>query len=217
MVESRTVAVVLFEGFELLDVFGPVELLSVLPDDFTIVMLGPTGEPVASHQGTRIVPDTAYTAAPAADIVLGPGGFGTRPLVTEAGFLTWLRDYCAGAEVVASVCTGSALLAAAGLLDGHRATTNKRAYSWVTGFGRDVDWQPVARWVEDGSRWTSSGVAAGMDMTAALISALTSPEHAREACDFVELDVHTDPGWDPFAARNGLVPDTGDHRLGDGS
>ncbi|MBU8577928.1 DJ-1/PfpI family protein [Brevibacterium luteolum] len=217
MVESRTVAVVLFEGFELLDVFGPVELLSVLPDDFTIVMLGPTGEPVASHQGTRIVPDTAYTAAPAADIVLVPGGFGTRPLVTEAGFLTWLRDYCAGAEVVASVCTGSALLAAAGLLDGHRATTNKRAYSWVTGFGRDVDWQPVARWVEDGSRWTSSGVAAGMDMTAALISALTSPEHAREACDFVELDVHTDPGWDPFAARNGLVPDTGDHRLGDGS
>ncbi|MFL0514169.1 DJ-1/PfpI family protein [Brevibacterium luteolum] len=215
--ESRTVAVVLFEGFELLDVFGPVELLSVLPDDFTIVMLGPTGEPVASHQGTRIVPDTAYTAAPAADIVLVPGGFGTRPLVTEAGFLTWLRDYCAGAEVVASVCTGSALLAAAGLLDGHRATTNKRAYSWVTGFGRDVDWQPVARWVEDGSRWTSSGVAAGMDMTAALISALTSPEHAREACDFVELDVHTDPGWDPFAARNGLVPDTGDHRLGDGS
>lgn len=217
MVESRTVAVVLFEGFELLDVFGPVELLSVLPDDFTIVMLGPTGEPVASNQGTRIVPDTAYTAAPAADIVLVPGGFGTRPLVTEAGFLTWLRDYCVGAEVVASVCTGSALLAAAGLLDGHRATTNKRAYSWVTGFGSDVDWQPVARWVEDGSRWTSSGVAAGMDMTAALIASLTSPERAREACDFVELDVHTDPGWDPFAARNGLVPDTGDHRLGDGS
>lgn len=217
MVKKRTVAVVLFEGFELLDVFGPVELLSVLPDHFTIVMLGPTGEPVASYQGTRIVPDTAYTAAPAADIVLVPGGFGTRRLVTEDGFLTWLREYFAGAEVVASVCTGSALLAAAGLLDGHRATTNKRAYRWATGFGSDVDWQPVARWVEDGSRWTSSGVAAGMDMTAALISALTSPEHAREACDFVELDVHTDPGWDPFAARNGLVPDTGDHRLGDGS
>lgn len=217
MVRKRTVAVVLFEGFELLDVFGPVELLSVLPDDFTIVMLGPTGEPVASHQGTQIVPDTAYTAAPAADIVLVPGGFGTRPLVTEAGFLTWLRDYSAGAEVVASVCTGSALLAAAGLLEGHRATTNKRAYRWATGFGSDVDWQPVARWVEDGSRWTSSGVAAGMDMTAALIASLTIPEQAREACDFVELDVHADPGWDPFAARNGLVPGTGAHHLGDGS
>ncbi len=217
MVENRTVAVVLFEGFELLDVFGPVELLSVLPDHFTIVMLGPTGEPVVSHQGTRIVPDTACTAAPAADIVLVPGGFGTRRLVTEDGFLTWLREYCAGAAVVASLCTGSALLAAAGLLDGHRATTNKRAYAWATGFGSDVDWQPVARWVEDGSRWTSSGVAAGMDMTAALIASLTSPEQAREACDFVELDVHADPGWDPFAARNGLVPGTGAHRLGDGS
>lgn len=215
--ENRTVAVVLFEGFELLDVFGPVELLSMLSDDFTILMLGPTGEPDASRQGTRIVPDSACTAAPAADVVLVPGGFGTRRLVTEEGFLTWLREYCARAEVVASVCTGSALLAAAGLLEGHRAATNKRAYRWATGFGSDVDWQPVARWVEDGSRWTSSGVAAGMDMTAALIASLTSPEQAREARDFVELDVHANPGWAPFAARNGLVPGTGAHRLGDGS
>jgi len=97
------------------------------------------------------------------------------------------------------VCTGSALLAAAGLLEGYRATSNKRAFTWASSHGRDVRWEPRARWVHDRDRWTSSGVAAGMDMTAALIAHLEGKETAERVLREVELEVQTDPDRDPFA------------------
>ncbi len=104
-----------------------------------------------------------------------------------------------------SVCTGSAALAAAGLLDGYRATSNKRAFGWVTQHGPGVEWVPEARWVQDRDRWTSSGVAAGMDMAVALIASLLGDEVAESVAARVELEPHRDPAWDPFAALNGLV------------
>ena len=103
------------------------------------------------------------------------------------------------------MCTGSAVLAAAGLLEGYAATSNKRAFSWATSFGGDVSWRPEARWVHDRNRWTSSGVAAGMDMAVALIAHLTSEVVAIDAANFVEYVPHRDSGWDPFARINGLV------------
>jgi putative intracellular protease/amidase len=137
--------------------------------------------------------------------VLVPGGAGTRPLAVDPGFLGWLAAWAGGARVVTSVCTGSALLAAAGLLDGYRATSNKRAFGWATSHGSSVDWVPQARWVEDRDRWTSSGVAAGMDMTAALLAHLFDQDVADLATTAAELDVHHDPTWDPFARVHGLV------------
>lgn len=202
---ARRVAVILFEGFELLDVFGPVELFGVVPEHFRVSMVGPTLDAVSSSQGTRVLPDESYAAAETADVVMVPGGRGTRILVDDAEFLAWLAAFARDADIVSSVCTGSALLAAAGLLEGYSATSNKLAFGWASGHGRDVRWQPRARWVEDRTRWTSSGVAAGMDMTAALIAALASPAIARQATDRIELETHPDPHRDPFAEIHGTV------------
>ncbi|MBE7340154.1 DJ-1/PfpI family protein [Corynebacterium guaraldiae] len=202
--EPFRITVVLFEGFELLDVFGPVQLFQAVPD-VTVAFAGPTGEPVASSQGVEVVPTMPYGRIEPTDVLLVPGGKGTRKLVEDESFLSWLRGVGAQAPVVSSVCTGSAVLAAAGLLEGYTATSNKRAYSWATSFGGDVSWRPEARWVHDRNRWTSSGVAAGMDMTVALIAHLVSDSAAIDAANFAEYDAHRDSEWDPFARLNGLV------------
>jgi transcriptional regulator GlxA family with amidase domain len=201
----RRVTVVVFDGFELLDVFGPLELFGVLPDRFEIGLAGPAAAPVRSAQGPEAVPHESYEQAARPDVVLVPGGIGTRRLVDDTAFLEWLGAWAGTAELVTSVCTGSALLAAAGLLDGYRATSNKRAFSWACKQGPHVEWVPRARWVEDRDRWTSSGVAAGMDMTLALIGRLHGEQLAADVADRVELEWHRDPGWDPFAAKHGLV------------
>jgi len=201
----RRVGVVLFDRFELLDVFGPLELLGVLPDRFELTMIGPTAGPIRSAQGPEVLVTEAYPETPVPDIVLMPGGIGTRSLVEDDGFLTWLAGWARTAQVVTSVCTGSGVLAAAGLLDGYRATSNKRAFTWAESQGPRVDWIRQARWVADRDRWTSSGVAAGMDMTLALIAHLHGDEVATRVADEVEYDWHRDWSWDPFAAKHGVI------------
>lgn len=124
---------------------------------------------------------------------------GTRSLVDDQDFLAWLRTAGSAAPLVTSVCTGSALLAAAGLLDGYAATSNKRAFAWASGFGQSVAWRPAARWVHDRDRWTSSGVAAGMDLTAALIAHIRGEEQAVLATQLAEYEPHRDSEHDPFA------------------
>jgi transcriptional regulator GlxA family with amidase domain len=202
---SRELTVVLFQGFELLDVFGPLEMFAAIPDRFRIALVGLAAGPIRSAQGPEVIAQDSYDQAPATDIVLVPGGIGTRQLVHDRMFLTWLARWAGAAEFITSVCTGSAVLAAAGLLDGYRATSNKRAFAWACEQGPDVDWAPAARWVEDRNRWTSSGVAAGMDMSLALISRLLGQHVAASVADRVEYDWHQEPTWDPFAAKNGLT------------
>ena len=119
--------------------------------------------------------------------------------------LDWLKRKAEAAEYVTTVCTGSAILAKTGLLDGKRATTNKIAFEWVTTCGPNVDWQKQARWVEDGKYFTSSGVSAGMDMALGFIAYVMGHEAAEQTADWAEYDWHTDKGWDPFAERVGLV------------
>lgn len=202
----RQVTIVLFEHFEVLDVFGPLEMFGVLPDLFRLNIVGPVSGPVRSAQGPQVLVQHSYEEAPPADVVLVPGGIGTRGLVTDKEFLGWLARWASNAEFVTSVCTGSGVLAAAGILDGYRATSNKRAFAWACEQGPDVEWIPQARWVEDRDRWTSSGVAAGMDMALALIARLHGDKIAASVADGVELEWHRDPTWDPFAAKNRLIP-----------
>jgi transcriptional regulator GlxA family with amidase domain len=203
--DLRRISVVLFEGFELLDVFGPVELFSMVPDRLAIEFTGPEAGPVASSQGVQVTATTRYDVAAIPDIMLIPGGQGTRRLVNDEAFLSWLRAWTTPASLVTSVCTGSAVLAAAGLLDGYRATSNKAAFAWVREQSENVDWIAQARWVEDRDRWTSSGVAAGMDMAAALLADLFGKDVAHGATTRAELEVHDDASWDPFAKIYGLA------------
>jgi transcriptional regulator GlxA family with amidase domain len=183
----RRVGVVLFDQFELLDVFGPLEIIGMRPDDFEIVLMGPAAA-TRSTQGPAVVVDHRYAEAIDCDVALVPGGLGTRALVEDPSFLSWLADWCGRCEIVTSVCTGSGLLAAAGLLDGYRATSNKRAFNWIRTTGPQVEWVAEARWVEDRDRWTSSGVAAGMDMTLALVARLLGEQVAVRIADHIELD-----------------------------
>jgi transcriptional regulator GlxA family with amidase domain len=201
----RQITAVLFDGFELLDVFGPLEIFGALTDQFRLALVGPEPGPVRSAQGPEVVAEYSYEEAPTAAIVLVPGGRGTRSLVNDQDFLGWLTRCSSEAEFITSVCTGSALLAAAGLLDGYRATSNKRAFAWARGQGPGVDWVPQARWVQDRNRWTSSGVAAGMDMALALIARLHGVSLAESVADRIELEWHRDPAWDPFAIKSGLA------------
>lgn len=201
----RRLGVVLFEGFELLDVCGPLEIFGLLPEAFALELVGPVAGAVRSAQGPSLVCDHAYEEAPACELVLVPGGRGTRAGVSDRPLLAWLRAWAASATYVTSVCTGSALLAAAGLLDGYRATSNKRAFAWACSQGPGVEWVPEARWVADRDRWTSSGVAAGIDMALALVAHLLGGAVAEELADRVEHDWHRDASFDPFAAKSGPV------------
>ncbi len=205
MNSKRSIGVVLFHEFELLDVFGPLEMYGMAADDFDIFMVAQEGGEIASRQGPKSVVEYLFSEERQYDILLVPGGMGTRNEVNNRVMLNWLRIQSANAEYVTSVCTGSALLAKAGILDGIRATTNKMAFEWASAQSSKVIWEKQARWVEDGKFFTSSGVSAGMDMSLAVIAKLLGHEVAEQAATWAEYDWHRDAGWDPFAKVHGLV------------
>jgi putative intracellular protease/amidase len=184
----RAVSLVLFDGFEELDAFGPVEVFGMVPERFRVRFIAQAAGIVTGAHGTKVVADFGHGDAPSPDIVLVPGGAGTRTLAHDESFLKWLGEWASTARVVASVCTGSALLAASGLLDGYRATSNTRAFEWATGFGPKTQWLPNARWVTDRNRWTSAGVSAGIDMTLALVASLHGQATAKEIASRMEYD-----------------------------
>ena len=204
MGSKRTLGVVLFEGFELLDVFGPLEMFGLAADHFEIRLISQTGGVVASRQGPKSVCDDSLQSAPAIDVLLVPGGIGTRREVNNPVLLNWLKKRSQDAELVASVCTGSALLAKAGVLDGLRATSNKLAFAWAASQSEKVQWQQQARWVEDGKVFSSSGVSAGIDMALAVIAKLVSLQAAEEAANFAEYTWQRDADCDPFASVVGV-------------
>ncbi len=206
---KKSLGVVLFPRFELLDVFGPLEMFGYVPD-LEIVMLADEAGAVRSTQGPSAMAEHRLADGPQTDILLVPGGLGTRALVDDAAFLDRLRDRADRADLVLSVCTGSGLLARAGLLDGHRATSNKRAFAWASAQGSDVTWVKEARWVWDEKFVTSSGVAAGIDMALAVVGRLAGDEFARSLADQTEYAWQSDASRDPFARIHGLLGDEPD-------
>ncbi|MBX3023605.1 DJ-1/PfpI family protein [bacterium] len=202
---SRRLGALLFPGFELLDTFGPLELFGHLGGIIDIVTIAAAAGPVASAQRVRAVADHGFADAPPCDLLLIPGGIGTRAEIDNPALLDFLRARVPQAELTMTVCTGTALLARPGLLDGRRATTNKAVFQWVADQGPKVDWVRAARWVEDGPFFTSSGVSAGMDMSLAVIAKLLGQDVADTLATGAEYDWHRDASWDPFAKVHGLV------------
>lgn len=202
---KRRVGAVIYPGWEMLDTFGPLEMYSVLgAEEVEICVVAEQSGPVPAALGAdgplapRVYADYGFADAPPLDIVVLPGGSGTFPALENAGMLDYLRRVAETAEVVTSVCTGSALLAKAGLLDGLRATTNKQFFALARMQSEQVDWVEEARWVDAGKFVTSSGVSAGMDMTLAVIARLWGPELAEQAADYAEYSWHRDADTDPF-------------------
>jgi putative intracellular protease/amidase len=194
----KIVGVVLYPGFEVLDVFGPVEMWAYVPD-FQVIMISQNGGAVKSAQGVSTVADYSFANAPQMDIMMVPGGTGTRTELNNPVFLDFIRMQNEKTQLTTSVCTGSALLAKAGLLKGHKATSNKNFFSLATQQDPSVDWQGKARWVEDGKFITSSGVSAGTDMALGLVAKLYGKERASLLAHSLEYEWNDDPTNDPFA------------------
>ncbi|WP_199288580.1 DJ-1/PfpI family protein [Henriciella aquimarina] len=196
--KTKTLAIVLFPKFETLDVFGPVEMWGRL-DDYEIVTVSEHGGTVMSAQGIETVTRYSFETAPQFDIIMIPGGMGTRTEVNNPAMLDFLRSQDEGTEFTTSVCTGSAVLAKAGLLDGRKATSNKMAWTFATSQDDDVIWQGEARWVVDGKYITSSGISAGIDMAIGLVEMIEGREKAENVARVAEYDWNDDPSNDPFA------------------
>ncbi|MGL5363330.1 MAG: DJ-1/PfpI family protein [Bosea sp. (in: a-proteobacteria)] len=201
----RKLGVLIFPGFELLDVFGPLEMFGLLHKEFSLELVGETIGPVLSGQRVSAHVDKTLSDGSDYDILIVPGGAGTRREVANQRLLDWIAQTSEKSELTLSVCTGSALLAKAGVLDGRRATTNKLAFNWVAEQGPKVEWVRQARWVEDGKFITSSGVSAGMDMALGAISVMHGMERAEKVALWSEYSWNKDQNWDPFAAIHGLV------------
>jgi putative intracellular protease/amidase len=196
------VGALIFPGFELLDLFGPLEMFGMLKESASITMLAEEPGIVRSSQGPEAVATEALAGNHGLDILLVPGGIGTRKLVENAAFIAELRSQSEKARYVATVCTGSGLLARTGVLDGRRATSNKFAFNWASSQGPAVTWVRKARWVEDGKFFTSSGVSAGMDMTLGLIAHLLGRDASVKVANHAEYTWHEDKDSDPFAELN---------------
>jgi len=192
-----TINLLLFDRFETLDAFGPVEMLSDMGNN-TIVCCSLAGGPIRSSHGFAV--DTVpLVGTDETAVLLIPGGMGTRALVDHAEFLSALRERAEKAEYVLTVCTGSALLARTGLLDGKKATTNKMAFAWVKSCGEAVLWQSTARWAADGKFYTASGVSAGIDMALGFMCDRFGAEKADAIARATEYVWNRDPDADPFA------------------
>lgn len=203
--EKKKLGMVLFNGFQLLDVFGPLEMFGDLRGRVEIILIGEKPGTVKSGAGPSVLLDHTFDTVPPLDIVMIPGGIGTRREVNNASFVASFKKLAENTPHVASICTGGAILAKTGLLDGKNATTNKMAYKWATSQGPKVDWVAQARWVEDGKYFTSSGISAGTDMALALIERIYGKESATTVANVAEYEWNSDSHHDPFAKLNGLV------------
>jgi transcriptional regulator GlxA family with amidase domain len=196
--ERWNVGVLLFEGVAVLDLAGPFEVLTRarlepgaesrrFEDDalFDVFTVAKTAEAVTATGGLVIVPRHSFADAPRIDLLLVPGGFGTRPLLQDAETIDWIRRTAASARRTASVCTGALLLARAGLLDRRRAPTHRGAFGLLTSLARDVTVDREARFVDDGVM-TSAGLASGMDLALHIVETLFGRTVADETARYIE-------------------------------
>jgi cyclohexyl-isocyanide hydratase len=165
----------LFEGIDQIDLTGPFEVLSRIPNS-TYRIYGKTAEPVRDLRGLRLTPDAVLADAPRLDVLHVPGGFGQEALMEDQEVLTWLEHQASGARSVFSVCTGALLCGAAGLLRGRRATTHWASFHLLRFFGAIPVNQRV---VVDGSWVFAAGVTAGIDGALRLAAELRGDDAAR--------------------------------------
>ncbi len=204
MTDKLSITTLLYDDFELLDVFGPLEMFGCIEDKVQLSFISEMGNNIRSRQGPISVVDYSFEDNVKPNILLVPGGLGSRTEVDNRRLIKWLQECNVHTQYTISVCTGSALLAKAGLLNDKKATTNKMAYKWVCGQGPKVNWQAHARWVEDGKFFSSSGVSAGIDMSIAVINKIFGKEETEKVIISTEYNWSSIPSDDPFAEIHGL-------------
>jgi len=195
--------ILLFDQFELLDAFGPAEIFGKDFSLFDIHYYSKNGGIIESSQKskhiTEMYPKAYVNGHFDKHILLIPGGAGTRNLVNDVTYIKYIEQLSRRSDYTLCVCTGSALLAKTDLLNGHTATTNKRAFEWVKAQNNNVKWVKEARWVVSDHFYTSSGISAGMDMALGFISDMEGKEKAIEISNRIEYSWHDNPEDDPFS------------------
>lgn len=195
----KEISVILFNNFETLDAFGPVEIFGRFPEHFSIKLYSLNGGIVSSSPNVFLVTEPLTSFNAKEYILFVPGGIGTRELVHYESFISKLKSLAENAEYILTVCTGSILFSKTGLLDGKNATSNKRVFPWTKMESPQVNWIQKARWVKDGNIYTSSGVSAGIDMTLDFIADTLGYEAAKTQSNQIEYDWKEDPTWDPYS------------------
>ncbi|HUD69556.1 MAG TPA: DJ-1/PfpI family protein [Acidimicrobiales bacterium] len=190
---ARRIGIFLFEGFEELDAVGPYEVFGAwcahAPEDgWSVVTMSFGGTEVRGAKGLVIRPHVAIEDAPDLDVLVYPGGQGTRSQLADEAHLEWVRSMRTRVPLLASVCTGSLVLAAAGLLAGRPATTHWASLDYLASLDPSIEVRRDARFVDDGDTVTSAGVAAGIDMALHLVARLASPERAREVRHMIQYE-----------------------------
>lgn len=195
----REIATILFNNFETLDVFGPIEIFGRLEDHFIPRFYSQSSSIIKSSQGVPVMTEPVSEINSDNYILFIPGGIGTRELIKDIKFIDSLRALSKNAEYILTVCTGSILFSKTGLLDGKKATSNKRVFFWAKEESPGVVWIKKARWVKEGNIYSSSGVSAGIDMTLGFVADLLGYDIAKQQSLEIEYDWKQDPDWDPFS------------------
>lgn len=208
--EKVSVGILIFENVEVLDFTGPFEVFSRTRREagsasrrteesapfrtFTVAKEGST-KPISATGNLRVMADHGFSDCPKVDILVIPGGFGTRPLLNDEETIAWIKGAASKAKLVTSVCTGALLLAKAGLLNGKKVTTHWAALDLLAQQGDDIHVERTLRWVEDGDLVTSAGVAAGIDMAFYIVERLCGKGVADETAHYIEYPrrLATDP------------------------
>ena len=178
--ERKRVGIVIFDDIEVLDFCGPFEVFSTTilneeerrkePSPFDVVLVAEKSEPIVTSGGMKVIPNYTFEACPKLDILVVPGGWGTRKEIHNPVMLNWIRNRALEVETLTSVCTGSMLLGFAGLLSGLHATTHWRSLDWMRDSFPLTTVEYDKHFVEDGHVFTSAGISAGIDMSLKVVA-----------------------------------------------
>lgn len=190
---TRTIGILLFDGFEELDAVGPWEVLAFwtkqFPDDeYEVTTVSRDGAPVTAAKGLVVTPHQSYDSLPPLELLVYPGGRGTRPHLADDAQLDWVRRQRATVPLMTSVCTGSLVYAKAGLLAGRPATTHHENTDELLRLDPSIELRKDDRYVDDGDVITSAGVSAGIDMALYLVVRLAGADRARQVRSGIQYD-----------------------------
>jgi len=185
------IGIFLFDGAEELDWAGPWEVLAFWatfwPEEAHVFTFARGQEVVTCAKGLRVLPDHDLHSLPPMDVLVYPGGQGTRAHLDDETLKDWVRETAGSGVLMTSVCTGALVYGAAGLLDGRPATTHWASLDLLSSLGRDIEIRDE-RFIDDGDVVTAAGVSAGIDMALHLVSRLQSPDRAREVRRGIQYD-----------------------------
>lgn len=195
----RTTAILLFDDVEVLDFAGPFEVFAVTDElaghaTFNVVTVAETPGTVRARNGLKLVPDHTFASAPEPQILIVPGGVGTRALLKQPAVIEWVRRRARHAEIVASVCTGSLVLARAGLLDGLDVTTHHENLSNLAALAPAARVHGDRRFFDHGRIATAAGISAGIDLSLHLVARLHGPATAERTARYMEYAWRPDAG-----------------------